>query len=279
MSKEKISLVLGGGGTKSTFGVGVVKYLLEKYEIEAVAGTSAGSINGAMISTGNFDVLLEFWNNTELLKKIFLKSYPFGIVQGALFENSLYDSSGIKNFLKSILKEDDFKKANYACVYTDAIKAKKVSKYSKDCDYENIIDSIVASSSLVPAYKPIKIDGTIGIDGGYTEGVPVETILPMVKESKKIFILLVDSSGTDTDGNVDESKNLLSSIFRALGICIDSVFDYNVKYAKAKYWDSNKKYVVVSPPKVIVKDSLDFDGERIKQSIAAGYDYAKNMGF
>lgn len=278
MNKEKVSLVLGGGGAKASFGIGIIKYLLEKYEIEAVSGTSVGAINGVFVSSGKFNEIYDMWSgNIKILKDLFMKTHPFGILQGLLFKNALYDSDPVRTKMKEIIKPEDLKNANFSCVYSDAIRSKKVTKYSHECDYDNMIESVMASFALVPAYKPIKIDGTVAIDGGYTEGVPMESIQPLLKESKKVFVILTDLSGTEKDDDIKETGNILSSFNRALRITMDSLFDYNVKYGKLKYWENDNRVVLVYPPKQIFESAIDFDEQKIKAGIQLGYDHAKEL--
>ncbi|MBM3136923.1 MAG: patatin, partial [Chloroflexi bacterium] len=50
---KRISLALGGGGTKGFAHIGVIRQLeKEGFEIRAIAGTSAGGIVGALYSYG-----------------------------------------------------------------------------------------------------------------------------------------------------------------------------------------------------------------------------------
>jgi NTE family protein len=50
---KKITLALGGGGTKGFAHIGIIRQLQkEGYEIAAVAGTSVGGIVGALFCAG-----------------------------------------------------------------------------------------------------------------------------------------------------------------------------------------------------------------------------------
>ena len=50
----KTALVLGGGGSRGAYEIGVCKALEElEIEIDMVFGTSVGAINGAMIAQGD----------------------------------------------------------------------------------------------------------------------------------------------------------------------------------------------------------------------------------
>jgi NTE family protein len=60
----KTALCLSGGGFKSAFQYGALKYLQEcdiKYDL--IAGISAGALNGSMIATDNFEILDIIWKD------------------------------------------------------------------------------------------------------------------------------------------------------------------------------------------------------------------------
>lgn len=53
--EEKTGLVLGGGGSRGAYELGVWKALRELgIEIQVVVGTSIGAINGALVAPGGF---------------------------------------------------------------------------------------------------------------------------------------------------------------------------------------------------------------------------------
>ena len=60
-------LVLSGGGTKGSFEIGVWKALRElNIPVTAVAGTSVGAINSAIIAQSDLDWAIEFWTNLSM---------------------------------------------------------------------------------------------------------------------------------------------------------------------------------------------------------------------
>jgi len=55
-------LVLGGGGSRGAYEVGVWKALIElNIDISSVVGTSIGAINSAFICSNNYNDLEELW--------------------------------------------------------------------------------------------------------------------------------------------------------------------------------------------------------------------------
>ncbi len=96
----KIALTLSGGGYRGIAHIGVLKALEEAgVRPEAIAGTSAGSVIGALYAYGISTAdMLEFFKSIQLLS---FGNYAFG-KPGWVDPESFYD-----RFLE-ILPEDDF---------------------------------------------------------------------------------------------------------------------------------------------------------------------------
>lgn len=59
-------LVLGGGGARGAYQIGVWKALLEKdIQFEVITGTSVGGLNGALIAQGDYNQALALWEEIE----------------------------------------------------------------------------------------------------------------------------------------------------------------------------------------------------------------------
>lgn len=58
---------LSGGGTKGSYELGVWKALNELgIDYQIVTGTSIGSINGALMATGDYDRAYELWSTITM---------------------------------------------------------------------------------------------------------------------------------------------------------------------------------------------------------------------
>ena len=63
---RKTALVLGGGGSRGAYELGVWQALREMgIGIDMVTGTSIGAINGAMVAQGAYETAVSLWNNIE----------------------------------------------------------------------------------------------------------------------------------------------------------------------------------------------------------------------
>ena len=68
-NKEKLALVLAGGGARGAYEVGVWQAMAELgMEIDIVTGSSVGSINGAMVCQGDLELSLKMWKEMETHK-------------------------------------------------------------------------------------------------------------------------------------------------------------------------------------------------------------------
>lgn len=63
---KKTALVLGGGGSKGAYEMGVWKALVEMdIPFQIVCGTSIGAINGAMVAQGSYVDAQKLWDTVE----------------------------------------------------------------------------------------------------------------------------------------------------------------------------------------------------------------------
>lgn len=284
--KKKCNLVLAGGGTKGSFSVGAVEEIMKDYEIESISGTSVGSIIGAYVANNKFELLKSYWLNTKLLNQMFKQSYTFGYLEGFLFRSSLFQNKKIKEI---ITRDIDFKNwvANYGLVWTDVQRKEKVHQLiSKDLftDKNTLVNCILASFAFSPAYPLVKITRKIneqmiesyGCDGGYSDGVPVETLSLLTDnfktESNITFIILTSNSGSDKPTYDKKPKGFVNTVLETVDTSFNNLYDLNVKYGKIKYLEKNINHTfkIISPKIEIMKNLLDFDQERIKKNLEHG---------
>ena len=90
--KQKIGLVLGGGGGKGAYQIGVFKALkefkIDKY-INYLSGTSIGSLNALLFLNGDLENAINVWGNVN--KEVALTKKSF---KDMLLKKSLYSRQG-----------------------------------------------------------------------------------------------------------------------------------------------------------------------------------------
>lgn len=197
-------LVLGGGGAKGSYEIGVWKALRElEIPLIAVAGTSVGALNGAMVVQNDYDKAYRLWTNisveavismnkaiteldgkekTEEIKKL---------IKSAVNSGGL-DVTPLRKLLAAAVDEDKIRKSNmeFGFVSFSLTDLKPMIVFKEDIPEGMMIDYLLASASF-PAFKPMEIDGKKFIDGAVYDNIPISLML-----EKGIYnVISVDVSG------------------------------------------------------------------------------------
>ncbi|MCX6710014.1 MAG: patatin-like phospholipase family protein [Candidatus Woesearchaeota archaeon] len=165
--KHKLGIALGGGGARGTIHIGVLKALRRhRIKIDAVSGTSAGSVVAASYCCGTIRELENFIINVTR-KEIFSMLDPV-FLQGVL------GGKRLEEWLEKITLGKKFEdlKIPLAINATDIRKGKQFVFRKGD-----IAKAIVASCSYPGIFAPVKYRGMLLADGGILNKVPVD-ILP-----------------------------------------------------------------------------------------------------
>lgn len=156
--KKGISLALGSGGAKGLAHIGALKALEEcGLRFCAVAGTSIGSIVGALYATGYSPTDI-----AELLRRFDLKSMALSVLAAGTV-------APVRDALDSMLDENVFSELRlpFAAVATDADSGEEVVLRSG-----KVADAVLASSAMPPFFKGIRLDDRLLCDGAFTNAVP-----------------------------------------------------------------------------------------------------------
>jgi len=195
--RKKIGLALSGGGAKGLAHVGVLKVLEEiGVPIDYIAGTSMGSIVGALYAIGygvdeleklalttdwagmfNDDISRRYiameekiWDGRYItsfpIKKRSVK-LPSGIVAGQKIANFL------SRLTWSVHHISDFKQLPipFVCVATDIITGEAVA-----IDSGFLPDAIRASMAIPTLLTPISMQDYLFVDGGLVRNLPAEDV-------------------------------------------------------------------------------------------------------
>lgn len=188
-----LALVLGGGGAKGAYEMGVWKALIElDVEPDIAVGTSIGSMNAAFVVQGDYNKALEVWNTFDAGKMLGVADYANldstgkVLASAQIFAKDFIHEGGMEatEYKKAILRSIDENKVRasriqYGAVTYDITNQKPIEKMLKDMRKGQLVDYIMASSAIIPAVKPYEIDGIKYIDGGFYDVVPINMALAM----------------------------------------------------------------------------------------------------
>lgn len=203
---EKSALVLGGGGARGSFEIGVWKALKElNFVPDIITGTSVGALNGALMLQGNVEEAETMWKDIEG-SSILDYEFPLSIdsfndyqrTLGGFFIKAIgskgLSSAPLKELISEyITDESAIRKSpiDFGLSVTNDDTGEIEFFYLKDIPENRLKDYLLASASLYPAMEKTIIDGTAYMDGGYKNNIPYE----MVIDRKPDKMIVVDLQG------------------------------------------------------------------------------------
>jgi len=214
-SKQRIALVLQGGGALGAYQAGIYQALHE-HELtpDWVVGTSIGAINAAIIAGNPYAQRLtrlrEFWDRVSHDDNLDLARIPDqarqfnswlatldamtrgvpGFFTPRLFSlfpaglavppeaASFYDTGALSETLKSLVDFDYINAARGMRLTVNAVKVTSGDLVSFDSAKRALgVEHIMASGALPPGFSAVRIDGELYWDGGLYSNTPLETVL------------------------------------------------------------------------------------------------------
>jgi NTE family protein len=168
VARLKVGVALSGGTAKSVAHVGVLKALTEEnIPIDCLAGTSGGSIVGAMFASGMPVSTLESTATTMSWRKLVsIKLTRLGFVS----------SGAIEDFVRDMIGDITFEQLK---IPMTIVAANLVTGEKREFDRGSVPIAVRASCSIPQIYLPVEIDGEYYVDGGLSEYLPVETLQDM----------------------------------------------------------------------------------------------------
>ncbi|MBN2794372.1 MAG: patatin-like phospholipase family protein [Clostridia bacterium] len=273
----KYAIALEGGGAKGAYHAGALKALKELgIEIEAVTGTSIGSINGAFFIQEGVEPLIEFWENITP-ERLIPDKYP--ILKEALVSGTVND---YRKFLKEIrgtisdrgLDLTNFKQTLYEFIDEKTIREKSINfglvTYSltdlkaeelilKDIPEGKLIEYLIASSYL-PVFKRERISGKAFLDGAFYDNLPVNLLIEngykkiiaiellgigLKKKVKSDDVEIINIKPSDDTGGIVDFREGLSHKNILMGY-YDTMRIFKLLYGKWYYltdmWSPKKAY-------------------------------------
>lgn len=199
----RLGIALGGGGTRGFAHVGVLK-ALESHQLapSLIAGTSAGSVVGALYASGMTGFKLQetsFALDEARLKDLDLFGMSRGLVKGQKLQDYI-------NELVNQRPLDQLGKP-FVAVATDLDSGQRVI-FARG----NTGQAVRASCSIPGLFQPVVIAGKRYVDGGVVSPVPVDAVRQLGAD----LVIAVDISATVT--NPMASSGVAEVLGRALVI-------------------------------------------------------------
>ncbi|MGP1625483.1 patatin-like phospholipase family protein [Prevotella koreensis] len=157
----KVGLVLGGGGAKGATEVGVLKVIDEVgVPIDYIAGTSIGAIVGGLYSVGYSVEQIDSLFRNENWGDLFVNGNTLELLENMVGYKDSIDFSQLP--------------IPFRCVAADMKKNQEVVLKSG-----RLAQAMRASMAIPGAFKPVKINGWVLVDGGMFNNLPVDVVRDM----------------------------------------------------------------------------------------------------
>ncbi|MBQ1236998.1 MAG: patatin-like phospholipase family protein [Oscillospiraceae bacterium] len=203
----KKAVVLGGGGSRGSYQVGVWKALTELgFDYTVVTGTSVGALNGAFMAQQEFPLVEKMWKSIRTADVMDIRvdgkvegvrdlTDKAGAFLAEMVKNGGADPRPLENMLREYTDEEKIRQSpidfGFVTVAFPSMEPKTFTKST--VPKGQLVDHLMASAACFPAMKARVIDQKTYIDGGYWDNVPVQMAVEMGADD--IIAVDLDSIG------------------------------------------------------------------------------------
>lgn len=182
-------IVLGGGGSKGAYQIGAWQVMREREtEFQLVTGASIGALNGAMMAQGDFDRARALWRtitiDSVMEDGINLERSIQGMLNQAgelapfLRRYIRYkgaDITPLRKLLEQVVQEERLRHSGigFGLVTVQVPAMKGLELPLREIPQGLVREYLLASAACFPAFPMARIGGTLYIDGGYYDNLPI----------------------------------------------------------------------------------------------------------
>ncbi|MBP1474948.1 patatin-like phospholipase family protein [Frateuria sp. MAH-13] len=186
--KLVVGLALGGGAAKGFAHIGVIKMLeASGIHVDVVAGTSAGSVVGALYASGM---------DAFAMQQAAISLDEASIRDVRLFSGGLVQGKKLQDYVDGLVRQRPLErlKLPFAAVATELETGQRRVFRHGDTG-----QAVRASCSVPGVFEPVAIGGRHYVDGGVVSPVPVDA----ARELGADFVIAVDISAR-SDGTLPQ---------------------------------------------------------------------------
>lgn len=238
----KLSVCLSGGGARGSFELGVLQYMHENnIDIENFSGSSIGSVIACSYASGvEPKKILEIFKTKELKDSI-----KFNYFLGGLLK--IDEEAKIFKELFPIQNIEDIPKNVFVCIYD--YKNKKIEYVNKG----SVEKACLASTALIPVFRPIKLNGNSYIDGGLKDNLPITPLLNFENKILSIDLFPLkkqkNKSYEKASKTINPFKIIRNKIFEEM------ISNHLISVQKSDYYLTNEK---LRGLKILSFENLDY---------------------
>ncbi len=201
---KKIGLALGGGGARGFALIGVIKaFEEENIKFDYIAGTSIGSVVGAMMSYGVLSSQMEEIAKTIKVKDIRTSKIPFMPSSTEGIENIVIRTMGDINV-------EDLK-TPFCAVAVDMISGNEV-----DITHGRLCKALAGSCAVPTVFNAVNFEDKLLFDGGLQNTIPADVLRKLGCDA----VVAIDINSTR--GNGAKSTKYLDLLMASIDVMMKS---------------------------------------------------------
>ena len=220
------AIALEGGGAKGAYEAGVWKALDEAgVKYNAVAGTSVGALNGAMMAAGELDTALRLWENLrfsqvfaaddEQMKKLYDRELEGLDVKGLLkdvvgiVKEGGLDIEPLRQLMEQYIDEEKIRQSDVEFFFvTYSLTDKREVEIDAHRLEEGKLADMLLASAYVPLFQRKKLDGKEYVDGSVQNILPIDALLK--RGYREIIVIRIYGVGFEKKTKIPEDAHIIT---------------------------------------------------------------------
>ena len=189
---KEYGLVLEGGGARGAYQIGAWKALVEAgVKINAVAGTSVGALNGALVCMGDIETAEKIWREIKYsrvmdvddnwMEELFNREISVReIVPEVLrhMSDGGVDITPLRQLIEETIDEEKIRQSGMEfCLLTFSVSKMKELDVSISEIPEGLLADYLLASAYLIGFKNEKLHGQKYLDGGFVNNVPTNSLI------------------------------------------------------------------------------------------------------
>lgn len=251
---KEYGIVLDGGGARGAYQIGAWKALSEVgLKINAVAGTSVGALNGALICMGDVEKAEHIWNEIKFsnvmdvddgwMEKLFQKENSIREIIGEamrLIAEGGVDITPLRNLIHENVDEKQIRESGIElCLLTFSVSKMKEIDISIHDIPEGLLEDFLLASAYLIGFKNEKLHGETYMDGGVINNLPINSLIE--RGYKDLIQIRIYGPGRVPRVKIDEETTLYQI---APKVKLGSIIEFHNKRSrqnlKLGYYDAKR---------------------------------------
>lgn len=225
-TSKTYAIALEGGGAKGAYEVGVWAALEEAgVKYSAVAGTSVGALNGAMMTARELKKAIHLWENVKFsqvfdaddvqMKKVYDKELD-GLDIKALLKDFVeivreggLDIEPLQQMMAEHIDEEKIRQSDveFFFVTYSLTDKEEVEIDAHQLEEGKLLDMLLASA-YVPGFQRRKLDGKEYVDGSVQNIVPIDSLLK--RGYRDIIMIRIYGMGFEKRTKIPADANVIT---------------------------------------------------------------------